>query len=281
MNGAATAVNDNDISAYLGYVKDDTPLKVNEERALLKKFSRGDMEARRRLIESNIRFVVKVALGYRGQGMSLSDLIQEGNLGLIEALGKFDASKGVRLITYASWWIRLHMQRSIEQKTRTVNLPINKLDSLKKIRSFEIAFEQQHARRPHHDEVSEQLGLDEKHVVYLRENSPSFSSLHSHDDDNVGLDRVLADTRIEQANDQIWKREVEDRIRRALRILTSREREVISWRFGLGSEGERCSLRQVGHKMGLSPEGVRRIEEQALNKLRRPYIARKMEQLLC
>ncbi len=272
-------VNDNSISDYLRFVEDDTPLSVEEERKQIKKFKSGDMKARQKLIESNLRFVIKVALRYKGQGLSLADLIQEGTLGLIEALGKFDPGKGVRLITYASWWIRLYMQRATEQKSRTINLPINKLDHIKKIRSLEITFEQEHGRKPHDDEVSETLGLDERAVANLRQMSPCFFSIHTHDDENAGMDRVLKDEEAEHAGQNVWRNEVNERVTRALRVLNAREREVISWRFGLGDQGESFSLRQVGQKMGLSPEGVRRIEEQALNKLRRPYIARQMEQL--
>lgn len=272
-------VSDN-ISAYLRYAKDDTPLTIEEERKVMQRYKRGDQEARRRLIESNLRFVIKMALGYRGQGIPLSDLIQEGNLGLIEALRKFDTDKGVRLITYASWWIRLYIQRAIEQKSRTVNLPINKLDVLKKIRGFEISFEQQNGRMPYHDEVAEGLDITAEQVEQLRNISPSFFSIHTQDDDHIGMDRVLSDTSAERPNERVWMQELVSRLQNALHYLTTREREVISWRFGLGDEGETFSLRQVGQKMGLSPEGVRRIEEQALNKLRRPYIARGMEQLL-
>lgn len=273
-------VNDLDISSFLKYAKDDTPLSVETEREQIRLYKAGDKEARRKLIESNLRFVVKMALSYRNQGLSLADLMQEGSLGLIEALGKFKPEKGVRLITYASWWIRLYIQRAIEQKTRTVKLPINKLDALKKIRSCEIGFRHQYGRLPDHDEVEEKTGIAEKQVEYLRKISPSFLSIHTHDDEKAGLDRVLADQDSECAGDLVWKREVEDRVQYALHILSSREREVLSWRFGLEKDGVTRSLRQVGQKMGLSPEGVRRIEAQALNKLRSPGIARHMEQLL-
>ena len=127
---------------------DDTPLSVEEERCLIQRFRDGDEEARRRLIESNLRFVIKMAAQYRGYGVSLEDLVQEGNLGLIEALEKFDPTKGCRLITYASWWIRLYVQRMIEQRSRTVNLPINKVEVLRKIRSYETLFELEHGRKP-------------------------------------------------------------------------------------------------------------------------------------
>lgn len=273
-------VSDNSISSYLRFAKDDTPVSVQEERELIKQFQMGDKEARRKLIESNLRFVIKVALGYKGQGLALADLIQEGTLGLIEALGKFDPSKGVRLITYASWWIRLYIQRSIEQKARTVNLPINKLDLLRKMRSFEITFEQNYGRRPDDEEVALKLNVNESQIAALRNLSPSVTSIHSHDEENVGLDKILHDKDIEHPKEKIWQSEITERLSHALRILNRREREVLSWRFGLGEEGETFSLRQVGQKMGLSPEGVRRIEEQALNKLRRPYVARQMEQLL-
>jgi RNA polymerase primary sigma factor len=259
---------------------DDTPLSVEEERKLVRRFRRGDKEARRRLIEANLRFVVKTAVQYKGQGMSIQDLIQEGNLGLIEALEKFDPRRGCRLITYASWWIRLFIQRAIEQRSRTVHLPINKLDTLRKIRAFEGSFELQHGHKPTDEEIADHLRVPQRRVREIQQVAPTFCSLHSQDEDQPGLDRVLSDEEAPSVREMIWRQEMRNRMKHAMQVLNRREKEVLAWRFGLFPHGETSSLRQVGQKLGLSAEGVRRIEAQALEKLRRPRIRMQIEGLL-
>ncbi|MFH1744158.1 MAG: sigma-70 family RNA polymerase sigma factor [bacterium] len=259
---------------------DDTPLNVEEERNLVRKYGRGDMDARRRLIESNMRFVVRSALQYKGCGMSLEDLIQEGNLGLIEALEKFDPGRGCRLITYASWWIRLYIQRAIEQRSRTISLPINKLDTLRKIRSFEISFELQHGRKPNTEEIADHLCIPQRRVHDVLRLAPTMCTLHSQEDDKAGLEGVLSADETESAKDRICEEEMQNRLQRAMQVLNRREKAVLAWRFGLLPHGERFSLRQVGQKLNLSAEGVRRIEEQALQKLRRPRVRMHIEGLL-
>ena len=256
------------------------PLTVEEEKRLLQRFQTGDAVARHRLVESNIRFVVKLALKYRNQGLALADLIQEGILGLIEALEKFDTEKDCRLITYASWWIRLYIQRALEQKSRPVNLPINKLDMLRKVRAFEKTFEQQHGRKPFLDEVAVALDFDRDKIEELNDLAPVFNSIHGQDDDHPGLEKVLVDERAPEARDVIWLQEAQKRLDVAMRILNHREREVLSHRYGLQDGGKRLSLRKVGQRMGLSAEGVRRIEEQAMTKLRRPAIMNKIATLV-
>jgi len=262
------------------YVSDDTPLSVEEERELVRQFRRGNEDARRRLIESNMRFVIKTAFQYQGQGMSLEDLIQEGNLGLIEALEKFNPAKGCRLITYASWWIRLYIQRSIEQRSRTVNLPINKLDTLRKIRAFEASFEMQEGRKPTTEEIADHLRVPERRIQQVQEVAPSFCSFNNQDEEQPGLERVLADERSGSATDRVCAKEMQNRLRRAMQVLNGREKEVLAWRFGLFPNSESHSLRQIGQKLGLSAEGVRRIEAQALEKLRRPRVRMQIEGLL-
>jgi len=255
------------------------PLTAEEERELVKRFQQGDLEARQRLIESNLRFVIKMAMNYRNQGLALADLIQDGNLGLIEALEKFDPSKNCRLITYASWWIRLYMQRAVEQKSRQINLPINKTEILRKVRSFEDSYMKKHGQKPSAERVAEELEIDVEKIEELDEYNPSFHSIHSADEDHPGLERVLVDEKNEDPRDRMWRAEAESRLFAAMRTLNDREREVLSHHYSLFEGGKKLSLRKVGLRMGLSAEGVRRIEEQAMSKLRRPYIRDQMESL--
>lgn len=256
-----------------------TPLTAIEEQEMIQRFHNGDMEARRRLIESNLRFVIKVSLNYRNQGLSLADLIQEGNLGLIEALEKFDPSKNCRLITYASWWIRLYIQRAIEQKSRQISLPINKTEVLRKIRICQDNFVKTHGRQPTPEEISDRIGVDIKKIEDIGFNSPSFQTLHACDDQHPGLESILIDEQNQDQRDLVWDNEAWRRLNSAMNILSRRERQVLSHRFNLYNGGKKLSLRKVGQILGLSAEGVRRIEEQAMSKLRRPKIREKIESL--
>lgn len=267
------------MARYLYQEHKNEPLSAEEEIRLVKRYRRGDEEARQRLIESNIRFVIKLALNYRKQGMNLADLIQEGTLGLIEALEKFDLKKKCRLITYASWWIRLYMQRSIEQKTRQVNLPINKLEMLRKLRNFESQYAQHHGRQPGLEDCANYLQIDENKVRDLIEHSPSFQTLHARDEEHPGIETVLIDDTRPDVREEIWSQEADHCLQSMMNQLTPREREVIFHRFNLEGEGKKLSLRKVGEKMGLSAEGVRRIEEQAMTKLRRPVWQDKLASL--
>lgn len=255
------------------------PLSAQEEKELVCRYQKGDLEARRRLIESNLRFVIKMALNFKNQGLSLADLIQEGNVGLIEALSKFDPQKNCRLITYASWWIRLYMQRAVEQKSRQVNLPINKMEILRKIRSFEDLFEKSNGRQPTTDELSEHLGIESQKIEEVKNKAISFSTIHQTTDDHLGMESFLIDDRFPDARETLWQNEATKRLSEAMSILSEREREVLAYRFNLNGGKKRPSLRKVGQILGLSAEGVRRIEEQAMNKLRRPSIKEKIEPL--
>ena len=256
------------------------PLTMEEEKALICRYqTQDDMEARRRLIESNIRFVVKLAIGYRNKGMNLSDLIQEGNLGLIEALDRFDLEKNCRLITYASWWIRLRIQRALEQKTNQINLPINKLDLYRKIRGYSQKFEIIHGRKPHHSEIAIEFSVEEDKVAELMNSEITFQTLHTIDDDHPGFESILVDENHVDPRDRIWQKEAEQKLNTAFDVLSPRERDVLEHRYNIHNGGKKLSLRKVGQLLGLSAEGVRRIEEQAMIKLRRPGILSKMEAL--
>ncbi|MBZ0257857.1 sigma-70 family RNA polymerase sigma factor [bacterium] len=272
-----------DYDAIKRFIQSDCPtepLSAEEERKVIRLYKKtGDETARRRLIESNIRFVVKLAMRFKQQGLGLSDLVQEGILGLIDAVEKFDVSKECRLITYASWWIRLYIQRALEQKSRPVNLPINKLEMLRKVRAFEQVFITSNGRKPYADEIAKQLDVDLYKVEQIPDYAPSFQTLHARDEEHPGLERILIDEDQPDQRESVWGREAETRLNEAMSLLTEREREVLTYRFNLNGSGKKVSLRKVGNQLGLSAEGVRRIEEQAMDKLRRPRIRAKMEML--
>ena len=223
------------------------PLSAEEEQKMIRRYKKsGDQHARQRLIESNIRFVVKLAMRFKQQGLSISDLVQEGVLGLIDAVEKFDINRDCRLITYASWWIRLYMQRALEQKSRPVNLPINKLEMLRKVRAFEQVFLTSNGRKPYAEEIADHLDVDLKKVEQVSGYAPSFQTLHARDEEHPGLERVLIDEERPDPRETVWGREAENRLNEAMSLLTERERDVLTHRYNLNGNGKKMSLRKVG-----------------------------------
>lgn len=246
------------------------PLTKEEEQIHLKLARKGKRESRDLLIEANQRFVVRLAQRYRNQGISIADLIQEGNLGLIEAIDRYDNRRRCRLISYAAWWIRLYMQRAVEQKSRTVNIPINKITSLKKIRDFEYGFVKQNGRKPFYSEISKAVGLSEEKVAYIYHLGTSSVSLNAEDEDGQSMEHRLELDIRDDLTDYLYESQLLDRVEKAMNNLTPRERDVIRCRFGLDYQSEPHSLRQAGLHLGLSAEGVRQIQAQAFKKLSDP-----------
>lgn len=273
--------NSNSIDIYLKKIGEVSLLTADEERDLTRRMKNGDLEAKKRLVESNLRFVVKIAKGYRNQGLPLLDLIQEGNLGLIEAIERFDETLGFRLTTYCSWWIRLSIQRALEQKARLIRVPVNKFESLRKAKSISNEYYRQYGKEISLQELARRMKIRPEKVLNIIKSETSFSSLESSAmDDGASLASTLADDRIEPPYQQILRQQALNRLDSAMDILNPREKKVIQWRFGLNGKGEPASLRKIGAWIGLSAEGVRRIEEQALEKLRRPVIQQRVEGLV-
>ncbi len=251
---------------------DHRPLAPSEESDLLALAAIGDVNARDRLVEANQRFVVRMAISFRNQGLSLADLIQEGNIGLIEAIDRYDPGKQCRLISYAAWWIRLYMQRAIEQKSRTVTIPINKVGALKKIKNFEYGFVKSHGRKPAYNEIGKALGMPADKVEYIYNLGTSTVSIHVEDEDGQTIEDRLEIDEAETLRGKVWLSELARTVSKALNLLTPREQDVLRCRFGLDS-GSPASLRQAGRHLGLSAEGVRQIQAQALKKLQDPQFA--------
>ncbi len=246
------------------------PLKADEEKKLLQSVSQGNPQAREKLVEANQRFVVRMALSFRNQGIPIPDLIQEGNLGLIEAIDRYDLKKECRLISYAAWWIRLFMQRAIEQKSRTVTIPINKVGTLKKIKNFEYGFIKHNGRKPSYGEIAEAIGMEEEKVEYIYHLGTSTVSIHAEDEEGQSMeDRMEIDV-AGPLRHHLWIEELKRNVAKAFKQLSSKERDVLRCRFGLDDQKEPVSLRQAGRILGLSAEGVRQIQAQALEKLREP-----------
>lgn len=250
---------------------DHQPLAVEEEKKLLRRAKRRVRKARDRLVEANQRFVVRMAIQYSNQGLSVTDLVQEGNLGLMEAIDRYDFARECRLISYASWWIRLYMQRAIEQKSRTVTIPINKVASLKKIRNFEYNYVKTNGKKPSYEEIGVEIDMPADKVEKICNLGTSSVSIHSEDEDGQCMEDRLSFDQSDELHHTIWLGQLKHRLHNALSRLSQREQAVLECRFGL-QEDDPLSLRQAGRKLGLSAEGVRQIQAQAIRKLRDPDI---------
>ena len=242
-------------------------LTATEEVDLARRIERGDQVAKGRMIESNIRLVVSNAKRYRGLGLPFLDLIQEGILGLIRAVEKFDHRRGYKFSTYATWWIRQAMQRGVQQHSRTIRIPVHVGQELTRIRGEERKLAATLGRDPTPDELAERLGIDVERLEEVRsaERVPVSLETPVGDDAGTELGELVpkeGPTPLEEVALALEERSV----RRAVSALDGTERRVIELRFGLGGR-EPLPLREVGRLMGLSSEGVRKLERRALRRL--------------
>ncbi len=256
-----------ELKAYMNDVIKYKLLTPEEEKELSHKVLRGDEMARQRLINSNLKLVIKIAFAYRNQGMPIMDLIQEGNLGLIRAVEKFDGSRDVRFCTYASWWIKQAVTRALVNKKRTIRLPHRKEEAIRKIQTVIDEYQSEFMTTPSISEIAEETGLNEETVVGLLDISNQTISLDCEiNENNSTLMDVIEDRRSIPEEELIKKNIIED-TEKFLSTLKDREKSVIKYRYSLHN-GEKYTLKEVSQVMGISPETVRQIEIRAINKLR-------------
>jgi RNA polymerase primary sigma factor len=256
------------LDKYLQEIGREDLITVEEEVELAQAIKKGDRQALEKLTRANLRFVVSVAKQYQNQGLSLPDLINEGNLGLIKAAEKFDETRGFKFISYAVWWIRQSILQALAEQSRIVRLPLNQVGSLNKINKAFQKFEQENERRPSAEELAKELDLSVEKVT----DSLKVSGRHIYMDapfvegeDNSLLD-VLVNDDAPIADRTLINESLQKEIDRALSTLTERESDIIKMFFGIG--GQEMTLEEIGDKFQLTRERVRQIKEKAIRRLR-------------
>jgi len=261
----------NALRLYFDDIVNSTPLSREREVELSEQIRSGNMQARDKLVQANLRFVIDVAKNYQNRGLSLSDLIGAGNLGLLTAAERFDGTKGYKFISYAVWWIRQSIMQSIAEQARTVRLPLNKLSLLKDISRASRRLGQGSETEPNVEEIAEELNIAAEEVLDTMLSARSVRSLDEsfEDDDDRSLQSILPDLRQESPDGHVLDESVRAKIDELLCQLDERESYIIRLYFGLEGE-EPLTLEQIGGLMNLTRERVRQLKERALGKLRCP-----------
>ena len=256
------------LDKYLQEIGHEELISIDEEVELAQKIRNGDKKALEKLTKANLRFVVSVAKQYQNQGLSLPDLINEGNLGLIKAAKKFDETRGFKFISYAVWWIRQSILQALAEQSRLVRLPLNQVGSVNKVSRAFNKFEQENERRPSIEEIAAEIDLPQDKIaeaIKVGNRQISVDAPFSDSDDNSLLD-ILPNTSIPNADKGLDIESLKEEVNRALSTLNERERDILKDFFGLN--GTELTLEEIGHKYGLTRERVRQIKEKAIRRLR-------------
>ena len=256
------------LDKYLQEIGREELITVEEEVELAQRIRKGDRVALEKLTRANLRFVVSVAKQYQNQGLSLPDLINEGNLGLIKAAEKFDETRGFKFISYAVWWIRQSILQALAEQARIVRLPLNQVGSLNKISKAFSKFEQENERRPSAEELADELDIPVDKIADTLKVSGRHISVDApfvDGEDNSLLD-VLVNDDSPMADRSLVNESLSTEIDRALSTLTDREKEILQMFFGIGTQ--EMTLEEIGDKFGLTRERVRQIKEKAIRRLR-------------
>ena len=256
------------LDKYLQEIGKVDLLTPDEEVELAKRIKEGDQIALEKLTKANLRFVVSVAKQYQNQGLSLGDLINEGNLGLIKAAQRFDETKGFKFISYAVWWIRQSILQALAEQGRLVRLPQNKIGTYNKANKAYMAFEQEHEREPSTEELADILEMSETEINNIFQSNTRHTSLDApvHEAEDVAMGDLLEGN--DDTDDDVMKDSLRNEIRRVLKSLSPREAEIVNAYFGLDGENG-TTIEQIGQKYDLTKERIRQIKERAIKRLQK------------
>lgn len=269
----------NVLSTYLKEINQISLLTREEEDYYARRAREGEEDAKNALAQANLRFVVNVAKRYRNQGLPLSDLISEGNIGLINAIERFDPDKGYHFISYAVWWIRQAITKAIYEKARMIRLPQNRIFELSRIEKTRTQLQSDRGRDPGVDDVAKALDMDGTHVASMLNISRDHVSLEtpiSKDKDPSLLGDFVEDTDRDGPEDETMESALRDEINKVLESLSDREATIIQYRFGLNGK-QPLSLQELGNRFSLTKERIRQIEQRALRKLRDPERSERLQ----
>lgn len=269
------------LDKYLTEISREEMINAEMEVELAKRIKKGDQRALEKLVRANLRFVVSVSKQYQNQGLTLPDLINEGNLGLIKAAQRFDETRGFKFISYAVWWIRQSILQAIAEQSRIVRLPLNQVGSLNKINKAFAALEQEFERPPSADELAQALELPEEKVKDTMSVSGRHVSVDAplKDDEDFSLLDLISNNESPRADGDLMRESLQREIERSLETLTERERDVIKLFFGIGMN-HGLTLEEIGDKFDLTRERVRQIKEKAIRRLRQNSRSRLLKMYL-
>ena len=269
------------VRMYLKEIGKVPLLTAEEEKDLAMKMEAGDMEAKKRLAEANLRLVVSIAKRYVGRGMLFLDLIQEGNLGLIKAVEKFDYRKGYKFSTYATWWIRQAITRAIADQARTIRIPVHMVETINKLIRVQRQLLQELGREPYPEEIAEKMGLPVERVREIQKISQEPVSLETPigEEEDSHLGDFIQDDNVPVPAEAAAFTLLKEQLVEVLGTLTEREQKVLCLRFGL-EDGRARTLEEVGKEFDVTRERIRQIEAKALRKLRHPSRSRKLKDYL-
>ncbi len=258
------------LKIYLREISKTPLLSVEEEITLAKRIKAGDAEARVQMIRANLRLVVKIAQDYANYGMPVTDLISEGNIGLMKAVERFDPNKGGKLSTYAAWWIKQSIKRALANQSKTIRLPVHMVDKIAKMRRIAVMLAEALGREPTDEELAEEIGLPRRKLAMLRQASQRPTSLDSpiNDGESTEYGDVIGDTRVSSPLDALSDKNMHGELDGLLEILDERERRIIDVRFGLTGYTP-MTLEEVGRQFGVTRERIRQLQNSALVKMRK------------
>jgi RNA polymerase primary sigma factor len=267
-----TAENTRDgaLATYLNEISKLPLISVAEEKALGRKIKKGDSKAREKMIQSNLRLVVKIAQDYANYGLPLLDLISEGNIGLMKAVERFDPERSNKFSTYAAWWIKQGIKRALANQSKTIRLPIHLVDKIAKMRRISIQLTEEFGREPTEEELADELNLPLKKISQLRRVSMRTTSLNTlvGEEDSTELADLVADENTVSPSDFLSDRALRQSLSGILHVLDERERTILNLRFPMIDEKRQLTLEEVGQKLKVTRERIRQIQNIALRKLK-------------